>query len=291
MPRTSSKSRNIAEDRPEERAIKVESANWWETVKHILAARETRMVAGVLLLTFAVIAVLAYVSFLFTGTEDQDILSLEHVGHEDRDRIRNIIGLPGALLAQFMIQNSFGFTSVLLVLMLAVYALRMMHVIKELRAVKLLCSTTFWVLWGAVMLGFAQQAVNLGVLRWGGMFGQWAASEMTNYVNVAGTLLIMSALLVVFLIVTDPKFIDRCKAFGLWCKNIFRRKPEPQPDMPAVVDIPLETENGTGTDTDTPVVSLITDTPENPDNTDEVTFTIEPLTNTDNVPGTDTPDI
>ena len=119
MPRTVSKSRNMAEDRPFERAIKVEKLSAWEATKRFFEDRRTRMVAGVLLLTLAVIALLAYVSFLFTGTADQSILSLDHAGRlENREWIRNLLGLPGARLAQFLIDGTFGFVSILLILML-----------------------------------------------------------------------------------------------------------------------------------------------------------------------------
>ncbi|MBQ3633589.1 MAG: DNA translocase FtsK 4TM domain-containing protein, partial [Paludibacteraceae bacterium] len=114
MPRTLSKSKNIAEDRPTERAIRVERTNWIETVSRILAARETRMVIGILLLTFAAVAALAYVSFLFTGTSDQSVLALDRPERlANREAVRNLLGLPGARLAQFMIDGSFGFVSIL----------------------------------------------------------------------------------------------------------------------------------------------------------------------------------
>ena len=85
MPRTSTKNSNIAADRPSERAIRVEKTSWKEAVKSFLADRRTRMIAGVLLLAFAVVALLAYVSYLFTGTADQfdDITML---GFEMRSR-------------------------------------------------------------------------------------------------------------------------------------------------------------------------------------------------------------
>ena len=116
MPRTVSKSRNIAEDRPQERAIKVEKPNFWESLKRFVKARETRMVVGIILLLFAVVALLSYVSYLFTGTYDQSVLSLDHAERvANREAIRNMLGLPVAALAQFMIGVSFGFVSLLLV--------------------------------------------------------------------------------------------------------------------------------------------------------------------------------
>ena len=176
--------------------------NWWESVCRFFAARETRMVIGILLLTFAVIAALAYVSFLFTGTSDQSVLALDRPERlANRESIRNLLGLPGARLAQFMIDGSFGFGSILLVFMLTVYALRLMHVLKDIHAVKLFCGTVFWVLWCSILLGFAQQMAHSGVFRWGGQFGACAARWLSSYVNTTGTLLILFAALVIFLIV------------------------------------------------------------------------------------------
>lgn len=272
MPRTVSKSRNIAEERPNERAIRVERANFWESTKRFFQARETRMVIGILLLLFAVIALLSYVSFLFTGTYDQDILSLSRAERvANRAAVRNIIGLPGAVLAQFMIDGSFGFVSLLIVLLLGAYALRMMHVLKDIPALKLFFCTSFWVLWGSVVLGFIHDTVHqLGVFRWGGAFGEAASRWLVSYVNTTGAILILVSLLVIFLIVTDPRFIDRCKAFGAWFAGLFKRKRKPTSDPSlqgredgdeVVLDIPVDDNNQ----------SPIT----NNQSEDEVTFTID----------------
>lgn len=226
MPRTSSKSRNIAEDRPLERAIKVEKPNRWETVKTFLKARETRTVCGIILLTFSLIALLAFVSYLFTGPYDQSVLSMSRPDRiANREAIRNLLGLPGAVLAQFLIDGSFGFMSTLLIGMIAVYALRIMHVFKDIPALKIFLCGVFLVLWGAVTLGFAHNMVHrMGIFLWGGAFGDIAAQWMVSYMNELGTGLILAAALVIFLIVSDNRFIDRCKAFGIWCKNLFTKK-------------------------------------------------------------------
>ena len=277
MPRTSGKLKNSIEtDSMPERAIRVERTNWLETIRDFFLDRRTRMIFGVLLTLFAVIALLSYISFLFTGTYDQSVLSLDHAERvANRLTVRNMLGLPGAELAQFMIDGSFGFVSILLVFMLAIYGLRLMHVFRDIRAILLFCGTTFWVLWGSVVLGFAQQMIHLGAFSWGGKFGTWAAAWLSSYVNITGTILILLALLVIFLIVTDPRFTERCKAFGAWVAKLFTRKPkeveEPlpmgEPGDELTIDIPLTEESVA--------------TAENPEPSDEVTFTIEPAVEQD----------
>ena len=273
MPRHSSKSGNSLEDTArEERAIREEKESLWAATRRVLMDRRTQIIIGLLLLAFAVLAAIAYVSYLFTGTADQSILGMDRADRiSNRVQVTNLLGLPGAALAQWMIDGTFGFVSILLALMIGLYGLRLMHAMEELRCIRLLCVTVFWVIWGSTVLGFAQQMIHLGVYRWGGAFGAKAALWLTSYVHVVGTIAILAVLLTIFLIVTDPKFIDRCKAFGAWCAGLFhRKKKEPSPvtddlqptdakGTEVVLDIPVETD----------------DEPAKED--DEVTFTIEPI--------------
>ena len=273
MPRTSSKVSNTSAD-PSPRAIKVEKPNVWETVKHFMMARETRMICGILLLTFAVIALLAYVSYLFTGPSDQSVLSMSRPERiANRETIRNLLGLPGAELAQFLLDGSFGFMSILLIGMLGAYALRIMHVLRDIPALKIFLCGTFLVLWGSVTLGFAHNMVHkLGVFLWGGAFGEASARWMVSYVNEIGTALILAAAMVIFLIVSDRRFIDKCKAFGEWCKTLFKKKEKPAPtpqeeeektEEEVTIDIPIDVEEEKK------------DEPKDEPKEDEVTFTIE----------------
>ena len=272
MPRTSSKISNTPVDSAP-RAIKVEKPNTWEAVQRFFTARETRMVLGIVLLTFSVIALLAYVSYLFTGTYDQSILSMDRPDRiANRLQIRNMLGLPGAMLAAFLIDGSFGFVSILLVLLVGVYALRLMHVFKDIPALKLFISAAFWVLWGSITLGFAHNMVHqMGVFLWGGAFGATCAQWLVGYVRELGTGLILLASLTIFLIVTDPRFIDRCKAFGAWVAGLFSRKPKPEPEEPSApsdeitIDLPVS---------DEPVEEPTEEEGEKSD----VEFTIEPVT-------------
>ena len=271
MPRHTSKSGNDRLEQREERAIKVEKEQIWKAAWRVLTDRRTRMILGVLLLGFAIVALIAYVSYLFTGTADQSVLAMDHAGRvTNRELVRNLLGLPGARLAHFLIDGTFGFVSVLLLMMVGIYALRLMHVLKDIRALLMFCGGTFWVLWGSIVLGFAQQMVHLGVFRWGGAFGAAAAEWLVSYVNIVGTIAILGVTLVIFLIVTDPQFTERCKALAAWCKNLFKRKPKPEPQEP---EVPVENE-GNEVTIDLPLDEV---EPAKPVEEEEVSFTIEPV--------------
>ena len=261
MPRTSSRSKDTAGGWTGERSSRADKMRYWRAVKAFLSSREARMISGVLLLLFSVIAIVSYGSFIFTGAADQSVMGLSRAGQwAHRGEVHNLLGLPGARLSGFMIDGSFGLVSILFAVMLGIYALRIMHVLKQIRGVKLFCAGSFWVLWGATVLGFIQDITGKGgVFRWGGRFGEGASQWLESYVHFLGTCLILGAALVIFLIITDPHFIDRCKQFGAWLMKKVGRQPSEISIQPSEVsDQPSEVS-------------------EQEDGEEEVPITIEPM--------------
>ena len=300
MPRTSSKTSNTTGSRTSSGASSSGSVRssrssgahaWWKSFKRFITSREARMIFGVLMLLFSVAAVLSYASFLFTGTADQSIMEQTR-GEQwaNRGEVHNLLGLPGARIANFFIDGSFGLVSILLAVLIGVYALRIMHVLKNIRGVRWFCLGSFWLLWGSTALGFIQNTVGkASYFRWGGRFGEAASTWLQSYVHFVGTCLILGVALVIFLIIADPHFIDRCKRFGAWAgakmsvmmAKLKRKKNEEEaPEDPAFVggpeypEVPLITEPAAGEVTiDLPV----TEEPKEPE------IQIEPL---DNIPMT-----
>ena len=277
MPRTVSKSRNIAEEHRTERAIRVEKESLWQATKRIVNDRRTQMICGLVLFTFAVVATIAYVSFLFSGSADQSILTLdraERLAH--RAEIANLLGLPGATLAQFMIDGSFGFVSILIVVLLGAYALRLMHALHDIPALRWFFSCAFWVIWGSVVLGFSQQYIRHGLFRFGGVFGEAASAWLVSYVNVIGTVAILVLTLAIFLTVTDPRFIERCRASWLWFMGLFKKKEKPVDDGVQNTEYGVQTDSPAGEEVTIDIP--LDETPEKESGENEgFDFTIEPI--------------
>ena len=290
MPRTVSKSKNTTVSRSSGPRGRGGAMRWFSTAKQYLTSRQSRMICGILMLLLAIISLLAYGSFLFTGTADQSIIDLtrgEQWAH--RDEIRNLLGLPGARIADFLIDGSFGFVSLILIFMLGVYALRIMHVKKSIRGVRLFCCGSFWVLWGATVLGFIQETTGKhGVFRWGGRFGEAASTWLQGYVHFIGTCLILGAALIIFLIITDPHFIDRCKRLGVWMVAKIKEKMARKKAKKEEIETPLYPTFADGPEY--PEVPLIQQEPEEEDKAGEIVIEVpeeEPKTEekeTDEIP-------
>ena len=288
MPRRPSS--NISSDRDtvrETRTIEVEKTPLIQQLRAFFSDRRTQVICAVVLLAFSLFALIAWVSYFFTGAQDQSLLNMSHAERvATRAQIANVMGLPGAHIADFMVDGSFGIVSVLILVALSLYTLKLLHAF-SFSGWKLLFCSVFWLIWGSVTLGFAQLVTGISTFfRWGGAHGEWLSELMTSYVQPIGSTIILVATLLIFFILADETFFPKMKRFGEWCKGLFRKKevPEiPNPDVPGTdptetptepilitVDTPEEDEPDTPVGDDVITVEIETpDTPEEPDTPDE----------------------
>lgn len=189
-----------------------------------LCSSRFRLIAGIVLLFAALLLLISYISFFFTGANDFSIIEQAADRRAMRLGIRNALGLPGALISDWLINDTFGIMSILLIAALATYAVWLLHEF-PLRGWRVFAIAAFGLLWGSVTLGFAQQITGIDTFfRWGGAHGQAVSAWATSYIQPLGLLLVLLVTLVIFLIVIDRHFIEHCQRFGNWCKGLFRKK-------------------------------------------------------------------
>ena len=224
--------------------IQVEKTPWWQQVRAFCLDPRTRVISGVVLLAIALFLLVAYISFFFTGTADQSLLDMSRADRrEHRGEIRNILGLPGAALADFLIDGSFGLVSIVLILLLVVYGLYCLKVRFESPLRAFVC-TTFWLLWGAIALGFMQIMIGTGTFRWGGAFGACFSQWLNSYIQPVGMIIVLLVTLLIFFVLADRQFIYRCRRLLVRIKQLFRRKPKPVQQTEVTIDDsidPIET--------------------------------------------------
>ncbi|MGN0236058.1 MAG: DNA translocase FtsK 4TM domain-containing protein [Paludibacteraceae bacterium] len=254
--------------------IKVEKTPWWQQVRTFCLDPRTRVIAGVVLLAIAFFLLIAYISFFFTGTADQSLLDMSRADRrEHRGEIRNILGLPGAYLSDFLIDGSFGLVSVAIILLLVVYGLYFLKVRFETPLRAFVC-TVFWLLWGAIAIGFLQLMVGTGTFRWGGAFGACFSQWLNSYIQPVGMMIVLLVTLLIFFVLADKQFIYRCRRLLVRIKQLFRRKPKPVAQTEVTIDPtnnPIET-----IDPEEPVVEIPSeDIPADETLDGTITFTID----------------
>ena len=275
-----------------ERANKNKLAHLRHDMHEMIHSTRFRLILGIVLLAVTLMLLIAYISFFFTGANDLSIIE-QAAGDRKAMRlaVQNALGLPGAIIARWLIDGTFGIVSLLPILLLGAYAVRLIYDY-PLHGWKMFFATAFALLWGSITLGFAQQMTGIGsFFRWGGAHGQIVAAWATSYVQWLGLLLILIVTLVVFLIVIDRHFIDNCQRFGLWCKRLFQKKEKHPQDAEDTaediasepIDIHIEIENpneDTQDDSNDIHVDITEPTPEEPlpptdDNEEEETVDVE----------------
>lgn len=271
------------DEKTSQRQIRVEKPNVLQKVKTFISDPRTRIISAVVLLATALLLLVACISYFFAGTSDQSLLQMSSPDRrEHRDEIQNLLGLPGASVAEFLLNGAFGWMAFVLIGMLIIYGLRLLHV-GHTHPLRILLCGTFGVLWGDVLLGFVQQMVSRGTFCWGGAFGQWLATWLNSYIQPTGMIIVLAVTLVIFLIITEKNFIPNMKRFGLWFAGLFKRKPKTEeptkgtlPDEPQEIVLPEDPkEDEQPIDIEIHIDDLDHTSAEAPAG-DDITLTIEP---------------
>ena len=148
--------------------------------RDMVMSQRFRLALGILLIAITLMLVIAYISFFFTGANDFSIIEQADARRDMRNDIQNALGLPGAVISRWLIDGTFGMVSLAALIALALYAIRMVTEF-SLKRLRLLFITLFTLLWGSVVLGFAQQMTGIGsFFRWGGKFGEMVAVDLTQ---------------------------------------------------------------------------------------------------------------
>ena len=244
----------------------------FRSVRDVVMSDRFRIAMGVVMVSVVLMLVVAYCSFFFSGAEDYSIV--KHMGNrsEMRNEIHNALGLPGAIIADWLVDSTFGLMSIIALIALGLYAARLI-VEFPLRRMRLLFVSLFVMVWSAVALGFAQQIIGTGsFFRWGGAVGEITSTWAMSYIQWFGLLIILIATMIVFLII-DKHFVEHCQRIGNWIKRSFTKSKteeeideseieEEQPTIPIEIEVDNTTPDASGTEEPQIVVDVEVAIPE-----------------------------
>ena len=214
---TSTRNSNSSSNRPSLKEIFSSLQMWVQTY-------EFRLCSGIILSVITLMLIVAFISFFFTGGHDYSIVVQPDARQAMRNEIQNALGLPGAVIARWLVDGTFGIASLAALVALALYSIRLIMDF-PLRRLRLLFIVLFILVWGSITLGFVQQQIGVGsFFRWGGAFGQIVAAWGTSYIQWIGMSLILIATLIIFCIVVDKHFVEHCQQFGHWIAGLFKKK-------------------------------------------------------------------
>lgn len=177
---------------------------------------------GLVLLTIGLYLALAFVSFFFTGWQDQSLVvntkgyTLDYIN----ENVKNWAGLTGARIADFFINRTFGVSCLLYLFYYFVFALWMMY-IRPLRMVRTFLICSFFLIWLSVFFGFFfLNTYDSTHLFLGGEHGYYISLWLRSNVGVAGTSLLLLISLILFIICAYKTALPKIKSVGstVWSK-------------------------------------------------------------------------
>jgi S-DNA-T family DNA segregation ATPase FtsK/SpoIIIE len=193
------------------------------SIRDFLRSQQFRLITALLLATTALMLLIAYVSFFFTGASDMSIIEMSADREAMREQVTNALGLPGAAVASWLIDGTFGLVVLLPIILLGIYSMQLAFQFTFKRLKWLFC-TLFLLLWGSIFLGFVQQITHIDAFfRFGGKFGEIVSIWGSSYVQELGVGLILLSLLIIFLIVVDKHFVEHCQQIGHWFASLFKK--------------------------------------------------------------------
>ena len=165
--------------------------------EHDMTRQENiRFIVGAILSIVSAFILLALVSYLFTGAEDQKLFTDQ--GFEQYT-VANWMGVWGAKLAHYMIENWFGVPSILIPIFLLATSIRVMRIYK-VRLHKWFLNCMILMIWLSVFAAFVVQPLfNKSFINFGGQIGLTEVSLIRQRIGTPGVLAILFITAVMYL--------------------------------------------------------------------------------------------
>ena len=184
----------------------------------------THYITGLFILFFVGYAVVSMVSFLFTGKADQgkiEGLSLFHTG--TTEGISNWMGKRGAILSNLLINESFGISTLCLLVFLVFIALHLLRV-RYFYLLRNFIICALLTIWASVSLTFFfGRFFQGGIFYIGGKSGFFVSELLTKNFGWFGVFLLIILVFIFLMVILNKKTIP-------FLQNLVKRKPKENPE-------------------------------------------------------------
>lgn len=177
--------------------VQENKASFIKKVRFVLHHPTLHFFVGLFCLVLAIFICSSFLSFFSSGGADQS--AIEAVGEGVETAVENTSGKSGALVADFLINGCFGWSSVLVIPLLVVLMLHFMK-IRRPDLVKWFIMTVFSIVWGSVFFAFTLGSFFAGsFMSPGGRHGEFVSAWLMDKVGVVGLILILAVTLIILM--------------------------------------------------------------------------------------------
>ena len=222
--------------------VQENKASFIKKVRFVLHHPTLHFFVGLFCLVLAIFICSSFLSFFSSGGADQS--AIEAVGEGVETAVENTSGKSGALVADFLINGCFGWSSVLVIPLLVVLMLHFMK-IRRPDLVKWFIMTVFSIVWGSVFFAFTLGSFFAGsFMSPGGRHGEFVSAWLMDKVGVVGLILILAVTLIILMTYLTREtitWLQKVFSFGFIEKGQ-QGDDELAGEVPAVAEEPAEEE-------------------------------------------------
>ncbi len=222
--------------------VQENKASFIKKVRFVLHHPTLHFFVGLFCLVLAIFICSSFLSFFSSGGADQS--AIEAVGEGVETAVENTSGKSGALVADFLINGCFGWSSVLVIPLLVVLMLHFMK-IRRPDLVKWFIMTLFSIVWGSVFFAFTLGSFFAGsFMSPGGRHGEFVSAWLMDKVGVVGLILILAVTLIILMTYLTREtitWLQKVFSFGFIAKGQ-QGDDEQAGEVPAVAEEPAEEE-------------------------------------------------
>lgn len=199
-----------------------------QRVKFIAANPTLRFMLGLLMGAVAIFLCSSFLSFFSSGGADQSSIDAAAAAVADADAsVQNTSGRGGAIVADYLVNGCFGWSSVLLIPLFVGAMLRLMDIYRP-NLLKWFFMALFGIVWGSVFFAFALGSLFEGsFMSPGGRHGETVAAWLQAQIGVVGAVLVLAFTLIAFMTYVTRDTIT-------WLQKLFSFSFIPKPNAPVV---------------------------------------------------------
>ncbi len=187
--------------------------DWWRKVVIFLKNHNVQFVFGLLFAAFAIFLLSSFISFFSKGAADQTALEMAAASVADAPVV-NTSGKSGAVVAKYLINDCFGWASLIFLPLVVLVAIRLMR-LSNFRLTRWIVYGLFSIIWFSLLFSFAfGEVLEQSYVSPGGGHGDFLKSILIENIGVVGLVLLLVVSLLLFMIYISRDTIT-------WMRNLF----------------------------------------------------------------------
>lgn len=194
------KKRKVTKEKPVERQNKkeVNRVPFKERVMEVVTSTSTRWLVGLFLGCVCAYLAVAFISYFKTCIQDQSIVNTYGVGQAPP--VANSAGEGGARLSEFLINETFGLGSFVIVIWLGAMCLKLLVGKPRFKSVDFTIKCIVALITVSLIVGLTTIALHSSV-NWGGYHGRYVNEFIMHFFGGVGASLICLFMIAVFIVI------------------------------------------------------------------------------------------